>query len=80
MEILHDGRFHRVLVREQDREALGFVWGKNKKEQFRDIRMNVHPFGKVDFPCCCLWALKRKATDSIPKIIAYAKEAITENF
>ena len=72
--------FHQVLVREQDREALQFVWYTNKKEQFRDIQMNVHPFGKVDSPCCCLWALKKTSTDSITNIIVRAKEAITENF
>ena len=72
--------FHQVLVREQDREALRFVWRTNKKEQFRDMRMDIHPFGKVDSPCCCLWALKKTATDSITNIIARAKEAITENF
>ena len=42
--------------------------------------MNVHPLGKVDSLCCCLWALKKTATDSITKIIARAKETITENF
>ena len=72
--------FHQVLVREQGREALQFVWHTNKKEQFRDIRMNVYPFGKVDSPCCCLWALKKTATDSITNIIARAKETITEKF
>ena len=56
------------------------MWRTNKKEQFRDIRMNVHLFGKVDSPCCCLWALLKTATDSITNIIARAKEAITENF
>ena len=72
--------FHQVLVREQDREALRFVWRTNKKEQFRDIRMNVHPFGKVNSPCCCVWTLKKTANNSIPNIIARVKEAITENF
>ena len=72
--------FHQVLVREQDREALRFVWRTNKKEQFRDMRMDIHPFGKVDSPCCCLWALKKTATDSITNIIARAKETITEKF
>ena len=71
--------FHQFLVREQDREALRFVWRTNKKEQFRDIRMNVHPFGKVDSPCCCLWVLKKTATNSTTKIIARKKEAIAEN-
>ena len=46
--------FHQDLVREQDREAQWFVWWIHKKKQFRDIRMNVHSFGKVDAPCCCL--------------------------
>ena len=73
--------FHQVLVREQDREALRFVWRTNKKEQFRDMRMDIHPFGKADSPCCCLWALKKTATDSITNIIARAKKAqkSTEN-
>ena len=31
-------------------------------------------------PCCCLWVLKKTATDSITNIIACATEAITENF
>ena len=70
--------FHQVLVRDQDRGALRFVWCTSKKEQLRDIQMNVDSFGKVGSPCCYLWALKKTATDSITNIIARAKEAITE--
>ena len=73
-------KFHQVLVRDQDRGALRFVWYTSKKEQLRDIQMNVDPFGKVGSPCCYLWALKKTATDSITNIIAHAKEAITEKF
>ena len=73
-------KFHQVLVRDQDRGALRFVWCTSKKEQLRDIQMNVDSFGKVGSPCCYLWALKKTATDSITNIIARAKEAITEKF
>ena len=72
--------FHQVLVRDQDRGALRFVWCTSKKEQLRDIQMNVDSFGKVGSPCCYLWALKKTATDSITNIIARAKETITEKF
>ena len=37
-------------------------------------------FGKVDSPCCCIWALNKIASDTIVKIVSSAAEAIADNF
>ena len=42
--------------------------------------MNVHLFGKVDSPCCCIWALNKSASDNTAKIVSRAEEAIPDNF
>ena len=42
--------------------------------------MNVHLFGRVDAPCCCIWALNKTASDNIVKIARRTEEAITDNF
>ena len=72
--------FHQVMMDLRDRDALRFIWISNKEENFQDIQMNVYLFGKIDSPCCCIWALNKTALDNIVKIISRAEEAITDNF
>ena len=36
----------------------------------------MHKFGKVDWPCCANWALKRTAIDNKPKFSLRAIEAV----
>ena len=40
--------FHQVKVNQRNRYALKFIWRRNRDENFQDIQMNVHLFGKVD--------------------------------
>ena len=40
--------FHQVMVDLRDRYALRFIWRSDRDENFQDIQMNVHLFGKVD--------------------------------
>ena len=42
--------------------------------------MNVHLFGKVVSPYCCIWTLNKTASDNVINIIDRAKEAINNNF
>ena len=72
--------FHQVMVNQRDRDALRFIWRNNRDENFQYIQMNVHLFGKVDSPCCCIWALNKTASDNIVKIVNRAEEVITDNF
>ena len=46
--------FHQVIVDFRDRDALRFIWRSNGGENFQDIQMNIHLFGKVDSPSCCI--------------------------
>ena len=46
--------FHQVMVDLTDKDALRFIWRNNRGENFQDIQMTVHLFGKVDSPCCCI--------------------------
>ena len=41
--------------------------------------MNLHLFGKVVSPCCCIWPLNKTVSDVV-NIIDRAKEAIKNNF
>ena len=68
------------MVDLRDRDALRFIWRSNKDEKFQDIQMNVHLFGKVDSPCCCIWALNKTASHNIIKIVSRAEETIADNF
>ena len=62
--------FHQVMVDLRDRDALRFIWRSNRGENFHDIQMNVHLFGKVDLPCCCIWVLKKTASDNTTRIVS----------
>ena len=42
--------------------------------------MNVHMFGKVDLPCCSIWALNKTASDNIAKTVSRTEEVITDSF
>ena len=72
--------FHQVMVELRDRDALRLIWKTNRDENFQDIQMNIHLFGKVNSPCCCIRALNKIALDNIVKIVSCVEEAITDNF
>ena len=45
--------FHQILVRNEDRDALRFVWRDQTTNIIRDFKMNVQLFGKADSPMHC---------------------------
>ena len=53
--------FHQIYICSKDQYALRFLWHENPFLPISDFFMNVHPFGKMDSPCCANWTLKRKA-------------------
>ena len=72
--------FHQVMVELRDRDALRLIWKSNGDENFQNIQINIHLFGKVNSPCCCIRALNKIALDNIVKIVSCVEEAITDNF
>ena len=56
--------FHQVFVDPKDVDSLRFLWSYNPKNPLLDCQMNVHLFGKVDFPCIANWALRKSGEDS----------------
>ena len=56
--------FHQVFVDPKDVDSLRFLWSHNPKNPLLDCQMNVHLFGKVDFPCIANWALMKSGEDS----------------
>ena len=72
--------FYQVMVKQRGRDALRFVWRRNRDEKFQDTQMNVQFFGKVDSPGCCIWVLNKTISHNIVKIAISAKESITDNF
>ena len=55
--------FHQVRVREEDRDALRFLWRENANDYIDDYKMNVHLFGKNDSPCVANFFIKQVAKD-----------------
>ena len=72
--------FHQVMVELRDRDALRLIWKSNGDENFQNIQINIHLFGKVNSPCCCIRALNKITLDNIVKIVSCVEEAITDNF
>ena len=57
--------FHRVACREDDTDALRFLWWTaSLDEPLSDYKMTVHLFGKADSPCITAWALQQTAADN----------------
>ena len=55
--------FHQVRVREEDRDALRFLWRGNPNNYIHGYKMNVHLFGKNDSPCVVNFVIKKIAKD-----------------
>ena len=71
-----DKMFHQIKVREEDINALRFVWRENLDDKLLDYVMLVHLFGKVDSPCIANWVIKQAAELASPK----GESAIKQNF
>jgi len=64
--------FHQILVRNDDRDALRFVW--------RDQPSNVQLFGKVDSPSIANWTVKQCVKDSNNRFSNSTEKRVLENF
>ena len=56
--------FHQVFVDRKEVDSLRFLWRDNPENPLLNCQMNVHLFGKVDFPCIVNWALRKSGEDS----------------
>ena len=63
--------FHLIFVLEKDRIALQFLWRDTPSNKIDHYVMNVHLFGKIDYPRSTNWSLKKTALDQ--------KDAYPEN-
>ena len=64
--------FHRLKVRETDRDALRFTWWESPDKNISDFQMTTDLFGKIDSPCCVNYALKKNTVnneDSNPSVL-----------
>ena len=66
------------MIKEKEKDGLRFLWRSKKGEDFQDLRMNFHLFGKVDWFCCCIWALNKTESDNITKITTRVKDVILD--
>ena len=76
-----ESMFHRVVCREEDTDALRFLWwseGVDKPPS--DHKMNVHLFGKTDSPSIAAWALKRTAADNESEFSKEVCAIVSKNF
>lgn len=61
-----EAMFHRVLVRDEDKDCLRFLWQEDVDATVPEVyRMNVHIFGAKCSPTCAEYALQRTANDNV---------------
>ena len=76
-----ESMFHRVACREDDTDALRFLWWDGSlDEPPGDYKMTVHLFGKADSPCIAAWALQQTAADNEAAFGEEIREIVKKNF
>ncbi|KAK3730780.1 hypothetical protein QZH41_000800 [Actinostola sp. cb2023] len=75
-----ESMFHRVACREEDTDALRFLWWNGNEDEPSDYKMTVHLFGKADSPCISSLALKRTAIDNEADFDREVSEIVHNNF
>ena len=76
-----ENMFHRVACREDDTDALRFLWwSASLDEPPTDYKMTVHLFGKADSPCIAAWALQQTAADNEAAFGEKIREIVKKNF
>ncbi|XP_064641320.1 uncharacterized protein LOC135496114 [Lineus longissimus] len=77
-----EGMFNQVLVEENDRDALRFLWWDNGDltKEPRTHRMKSHLFGGVWSPSAANYAIKRAADDNKNDFSLDAVETVKKNF
>ena len=76
-----ESMFHRVACREDDTDALRFLWWDGSlDEPPSDYKMTVHLFGKADSPCIAAWALQQTAADNEAAFGEEIREIVKKNF
>ena len=71
--------FHQVRVREEDRDALRFLWRENPNDYIDGYNMNVHLFGKNGSTCVVNFVIKKIPKDKYDTGHVVAK-SIEEDF
>ena len=71
--------FHQVRVREEDRDALRFLWRENPNDYIDDYNRNVHLFGKNGSTCVVNFVIKKIPKDKYDTGHVVAK-SIEEDF
>ena len=72
--------FHQILVENEHRDAVQFLWRNNFNDPIDDYRINVHLFGKIDSLCIANWTVKRLAKDQSELFGTFSIKTIEENF
>lgn len=76
-----EAMFHQVKVREEDRDALRFLWWTKGLDEPPDVYvMQVHIFGAASSPCVANSVLKRTASDNAQDFSPEAVNAVKRNF
>lgn len=76
-----EAMFHQVKVREEDQDALRFLWWTNGLDKPPDVYvMQVHIFGAASSPCVANSALKRTASDNAQDFSPETVNAVKRNF
>ena len=55
--------FHQISISPKDRDALRFLWRENSNEVVSNYKMNMHLFGKNEFPCVTNFVLRKAGAD-----------------
>ena len=76
-----EGMFNQVLLKEEDREAVRFLWKESPNEsEPSHYQMLVHIFGAKDSPTCANFALKQCAENVKGEFSEEAIKTVKQNF
>ena len=75
------GMFSQVLIAEDDKDALRFLWFKKHDLDgpIVEYRMRLHVFSAKSSPCCAAYAFRKVACDNGTNTDTDAVEAIRSN-
>ena len=74
--------FHQVVIPEEDRDLLQFLWWKNGDldQEPKEYRMKVFVFGAACSPNCANFALRKTAENNMSLFAANVCKTVLNNF
>lgn len=75
-----EAMYHQVRLKDDDTDAVRFLWKESIDGPLKHLKMLVHIFGATDSPCCASYALRRTVDDNESKFSKEVVDAARNSF